>query len=57
LPSAPQKPNRNFGRLTSDDATNNRFTIHGYIPTAIKHGLGAMAVIRNEARGSPVIWL
>ena len=41
------------GRLTSDEATNNRLTIRGYICTAAKHGLDAMTVLRNALTGNP----
>lgn len=41
------------GRLTSDDATNNRLTIRGYLSTAAKHGIDAMTVLRDTLTGNP----
>jgi len=38
------------GRLTSDDVTQNRLDIRGYIDTARKHGLGALDVLEQHAR-------
>ena len=41
------------GRLTSDDTTQDRLDIRGYIDTARKHGLGAMEVLCQLMLGSP----
>jgi hypothetical protein len=41
------------GRLTSDEATNDRLTIRGYISTAVKHGLDAMTVLHDALTGNP----
>ena len=41
------------GRLTSDDATNDRLTIRAYISTAAKHGLDAITVLRDALTGNP----
>jgi hypothetical protein len=43
------------GRLTSDDVTQDRLDIRGYIDTARKHGLGAYEVIHQLMTGNP--WL
>jgi hypothetical protein len=43
------------GRLTSDDVTQDRLDIRGYIDTARKHGLGAYEVLHQLMLGSP--WL
>jgi transposase len=43
------------GRLTSDDVTQHRLDIRGYIDTARKHGLNAYAVIHQLMLGNP--WL
>jgi transposase len=43
------------GRLTSDDVTQDRLDIRGYIDTARKHGLGAYEVLRQLMLGNP--WL
>ena len=43
------------GRLTSDDVTQNRLDIRGYIDTARKHGLGAYDVLHQLMLGNP--WL
>ena len=43
------------GRLTSDDVTQNRLDIRGYIDTARKHGLGAYEVLHQLMLGNP--WL
>jgi len=37
--------------LTSEDRTRDRYTIRGYISTAIKHG--AIAVLRDALTGQP----
>jgi hypothetical protein len=41
------------GRLTSDDVTQARLDIRGYIDTARKHGLGALEVLEQLMSGSP----
>jgi transposase len=41
------------GRLTSDDTTQNRLDIRGYIDTARKHGLGALEVLEQLMLGHP----
>ncbi|MGH3196185.1 MAG: IS66 family transposase [Streptosporangiaceae bacterium] len=41
------------GRLTSDDVTQNRLDIRGYIDTARKHGLGALDVLEQLMLGRP----
>ena len=43
------------GRLTSDDVTQDRLDIRGYIDTARKHGLGAYEVLQQLMAGNP--WL
>jgi transposase len=43
------------GRLTSDDVTQDRLDIRGYIDTARKHGLGAHDVLHQVMLGNP--WL
>jgi transposase len=43
------------GRLTSDDVTQDRLDIRGYIDTARKHGLGAYKVLHQLMTGNP--WL
>ena len=41
------------GRLTSDDVTQDRLDIRGYIDTARKHGLGALEVLEQLMLGHP----
>jgi hypothetical protein len=41
------------GRLTSDDVTQDRLDIRGYIDTARKHGLGALEVLEQLMLGNP----
>ena len=41
------------GRLTSDERTQDRYTIRGYASTAAKHGLNMMAVLRDALVGRP----
>ena len=43
------------GRLTSDDVTQDRLDIRGYIDTARKHGLGAYEILHQLMAGNP--WL
>jgi transposase len=41
------------GRLTSEKRTQDRYTIRGYISTAIKHGLNGLAVLHDAILGRP----
>ena len=41
------------GRLTSEDATQNRLDIRSYIDTARKHGQDVMTVLRSIFTGGP----
>jgi transposase len=41
------------GRLTSEDATQDRLDIRGYIDTARKHGHNVMDVLRMATMGTP----
>ncbi len=41
------------GRLTSEERTRDRYTIRGYVSTAIKHGLNAITVLRDAMTGRP----
>lgn len=41
------------GRLTSEARTQDRYTILGYLSTAIKHGLNAMTVLHDAITGRP----
>lgn len=43
------------GRLTSDDATEARLIIHGYVSTAVKHGVNAFHALKTAITGQP--WL
>jgi hypothetical protein len=43
------------GRLTSEDRTQDRYTILGYLSTATKHGLDKIAVLRQALIGRPWI--
>ena len=50
----PSKVQQNIsGRLTSEKRTQDRYTIRGYISTAIKHGHNAMTVLRDALLGDP----
>ena len=50
----PSKIQQNIsGRLTSEDRTRDRYTIRGYVSTAIKHGLDAITVLRDALTGRP----
>ena len=52
--SAPLKTQQKIsGRLTSDDVTQDRLDIRGYIDTARKHGLGALEVLEQLMLGNP----
>ena len=41
------------GRLTSEARTQDRYTIRGYVSTAIKHGHNALTVLRDALLGRP----
>ena len=41
------------GRLTSDDVTQDRLDIRGYLDTARKHGLGAYETLHQLMLGNP----
>lgn len=41
------------GRLTSEDRTQDRFTIRGYLSTAAKHGRNMMDALREAVLGRP----
>jgi transposase len=43
------------GRLTSEDRTQDRYTILGYLSTATKHGLDKITVLRQALIGRPWI--
>jgi len=50
----PSKVQQNTsGRLTSEDRTRDRYTIRGYVSTAIKHGRDALTVLRDALTGHP----
>ena len=50
----PSKVQQNTsGRLTSEDRTRDRYTIRGYVSTAIKHGRDTMTVLRDALTGKP----
>ncbi|MDQ2791994.1 MAG: IS66 family transposase [Actinomycetota bacterium] len=50
----PSKVQQNTsGRLTSEDRTRDRYTIRGYVSTAIKHGHDAITVLRDALTGHP----
>lgn len=50
----PSKIQENIsGRLTSADRTQDRYTIRGYISTAIKHGYNGLTVLRDALLGRP----
>jgi transposase len=50
----PSKCQQNVsGRLTSEDRTRDRYTIRGYLSTAIKHGRNALTVLRDVLLGRP----
>ncbi len=50
----PSKVQQNTsGRLTSEERTRDRYTIRGYVSTAIKHGLDAITVLRDALTGNP----
>ena len=41
------------GRLTSEDATQDRLDIRSYIDTARKHGCNVMDILRTVMTGTP----
>jgi transposase len=41
------------GRLTSEERTRDRYTIRGFVSTAIKHGLNPMTALRHTLIGQP----
>ena len=41
------------GRLTSEERTRDRYTIRGYISTAIKHGRNGLTVLHDAILGRP----
>ncbi len=41
------------GRLTSDEATQDRLDIRSYIDTARKHGQDVLTVLRTVMAGAP----
>jgi hypothetical protein len=50
----PSKCQQNVsGRLTSEDRTRDRYTIRGYLSTAVKHGRNALTVLRDVLLGRP----
>jgi transposase len=50
----PSKCQQNVsGRLTSEDRTRDRYTIRGYLSTAVKHGRNALTVLRDALLGQP----
>jgi hypothetical protein len=50
----PSKVQQNTsGRLTSEERTRDRYTIRGYVSTAIKHGRDAITVLRDALTGHP----
>ena len=49
----PKTQQKISGRLTSDDVTQDRLDIRGYIDTARKHGFGALEVLEQLMRGNP----
>ena len=52
----PSKCQQNVsGRLTSEDRTRDRYTIRGYLSTAVKHGRNALNVLRDALLGQPWI--
>lgn len=52
----PSKIQQNIsGRLTSEDRTQDRYRILGYLSTAAKHGLNQMTILRDVFLGRPWI--
>ena len=53
-PTAQPRSNRTIsGRLTSEDRTQDRYTIRGYLSTAAKHGLDKITALRDALTGRP----
>jgi transposase len=52
----PAKVQQNIsGRLTSEDRTQDRYTIRGYLSTAAKHGQNMLTTLRETFQGKPWI--
>ena len=50
----PSKIQQNIsGRLTSENRTQDRYTIRGYLSTAIKNGINAMTALHDALLGRP----
>ena len=50
----PSKVQQNVsGRLTSEDRTQDRYTIRGVLSTAAKHGLNMITILSDALRGRP----
>jgi transposase len=50
----PSKCQQNIsGRLTSETRTQDRYTIRGYVSTAVKHGRDGLTVLREALLGRP----
>ncbi|MCA1682158.1 MAG: IS66 family transposase [Actinobacteria bacterium] len=50
----PSKVQQNIsGRLTSQERTQDRYTIRGYLSTAAKHGQNMMTALRQAIQGTP----
>jgi len=50
----PGKVQQNIsGRLTSENRTQDRYIIRGYLSTAVKHGRNALTVLRQAIIGQP----
>jgi transposase len=49
----PSKCQQNSGRLTSETRTQDRYTIRGYVSTAVKHGRDGLGVLREALLGRP----
>ncbi|MGH3770369.1 MAG: IS66 family transposase, partial [Pseudonocardiaceae bacterium] len=50
----PSKVQQNTsGRLTSEQRTRDRYTIRGYLSTAIKHGHDTLTALRDAITGQP----
>jgi hypothetical protein len=41
------------GRLTSDNRTQDRYTIRGVLSTAAKHGLNMLTILSDALTGRP----
>ena len=52
----PSKVQQNIsGRLTSENRTQDRYTIRGYLSTAAKHGLNMINLLHDALLGRPWI--